>query len=115
MSENRREYFRVFFDYSIDGDIIRQGDGSLSVKIENISVGGLRFTSSYILDLEEKVICSFNIFNSSFSIDGLIVHKYKKSNYTEYGVMFNIDPDTFSQLFKQLNYYQMRQIKGFEE
>lgn len=115
MSENRREYFRVFFDQTISGKISIRGGDSLPIDIHNMSAGGLIFISTIHLPINEKVECSFNIFESSFLLDGSIVRKSTKRDYVEYGVRFTVNQDTSSQLFKQLNYYQMRQRKGFEE
>ena len=113
MSENRREFFRVIFDRFINGEVsIDDTDSFFPVKIDNMSVGGLEFNSSLDIPMNEKVECKFHILESQFSIDGSIVRKSAKTSYFDYGVVFTIDQDTSSQLFKQLNYYQIRQRKG---
>lgn len=111
MSENRREFFRVIFDRTINGDITINGE-NLPIKIDNVSVGGLEFNSPIDISMDQKLECSFNILESFFKIDGSIVRKAAKSNYFGYGVVFDIDQETSSLLFKQLNFYQIRQRKG---
>jgi len=112
MSENRREFFRVIFDRFINGKVSMDEAESFPVKIDNMSVGGLEFNSSIEIPMHKRVQCSFNILESSFVIDGSIVRRNPKINYIEYGVVFEIDLETSSQLFKQLNFYQIRQRKG---
>lgn len=112
MSENRREFFRVEFDHFINGEISIQEGAYFQVKIDNISVGGMSFVSQAQILMHESVECRFNILDRSFSIEGTIVRKSVKMNYTEYGVTFEIDQEAASDLFKQLNYYQIRQRRG---
>ena len=88
-----------------------EGD-SFQIKIDNMSVGGLEFNSSIDIPMHKKVECSFNILENAFVIDGSIVRKAPKTNYVVYGVAFDIDQETSSHLFKQLNFYQIRQRKG---
>ena len=109
MSDNRREYFRVAFDHLINGEISIQSGAFAGIKIDNLSVGGMSFVSDAQLLMHEKVLCRFTILERSFSIKGVIVRKSIKTNYTVYGVEFNIDPETASALFQQLNFYQIRQ------
>lgn len=112
MSENRREFFRVVFDHFIIGEIAVQEGAFVPVKIDNISVGGMSFISQEQIMMHEKVASRFKVLEGSFLIDGMIVRKSIQANYTEYGVEFDIDPETASDLFKQLNFYQIRQRKG---
>ncbi|WP_075619412.1 PilZ domain-containing protein [Paenisporosarcina indica] len=111
MSENRREFFRVIFDRTISGEVSIYGK-NLPIKIDNVSVGGLEFNSPIDIPMHQKVECSFNILEVSFSIDASIVRKATKNTYFAYGVVFDIDQETSSLLFKQLNFYQIRQRKG---
>ncbi len=112
MSENRREFFRVIFDHFINGEVSFYGGTFFPVKMDNISVGGMSFISQMQIPMHEKIECQFNILDRSFLIDGVIVRKSIKINYAEYGVEFEIDQETASTLFKQLNYYQIRKIRG---
>lgn len=112
MSENRREFFRVIFHESVNGKITRLGQAPMSVNIENISVNGMRFTSPVNIPMGERLECSFDIMENSFLIEGTIARKMTKNDRTEYGIGFNIDQEMSSELFKQLNYYQIRQRKG---
>ena len=113
MSENRREYFRVIFHQSINGEVAMHGDTHfVPVEIENVSVRGLKFISSMDIGINNKVTCSFKIMDGSFLLDGSIIRKSRRTHDIEYGVGFDVDQDTSSQLFKQLNYYQIRQRKG---
>lgn len=112
MSENRRDFFRVMFDQFINGEISIQEGASIPVKIDNMSVGGMGFISHIEIPMHEKLECHFTILECSFLIDAVIVRKSRKMNYVEYGVEFEINQETSSNLFKQLNYYQIRQRKG---
>lgn len=113
MSKNRREFFRVDFDGLIDGEIRREGwEEALPIEIENVSAGGLVFYSPEEFPMDEKVECSFSILGRPFLLDGSIVRKTKKMVMNEHGVAFTVDQGTSSELFKQLNYYQIRQRKG---
>lgn len=112
MSNNRREFFRVIFHESVNGKITRLGEAAMPVVVDNISVMGMRFTSPVNIPIDEKVKCSFDILDSSFLLEGKIVRKSTKPDRIEYGIGFNIDQETSSHLFKQLNYYQIRQRKG---
>ncbi|WP_033543172.1 PilZ domain-containing protein [Planococcus sp. CAU13] len=112
MSENRREFFRVIFHESVNGKIARLGEAQLSVEVDNISVNGMRFTSPVNIPMGERVVCSFDILEKSFLIEGTIVRKSTRNDRVEYGIGFQIDQETSSELFKHLNYYQIRQRKG---
>jgi hypothetical protein len=112
MSENRREFFRVEFDRFINGEIAIQEGALFPVKITNMSAGGMNFISAAQMLMHEKIECRFTILERTFLIKGFIVRKAIKVNYTEYGMEFKLDQETASALFKQLNYYQIRQRKG---
>ena len=112
MSDNRREFFRVEFEHFINGEISIQEGAFMPVKIDNISVGGMSFNSQAQMMMHETIECRFTILDRTFLIEGIIVRKSIKMNYVEYGVEFEIDQETASTLFKQLNYYQIRQRKG---
>ncbi|RNF38737.1 PilZ domain-containing protein [Planococcus salinus] len=111
MSDNRREFFRLVFDRMIEGEISVQEQAPVLMKIDNISVGGLGFVSALDIAMPENVECGFNLLGHSFLIRGKIIRKVPQTNYIEYGVGFDIDQDTASELFKQLNYYHIRQRK----
>lgn len=112
MSENRREFFRVEFDHFINGEMSIQGGGFTPIKIDNISAGGMGFISQAQALMNEKVECRFTILDQTFLIESTVVRKSVKLNYAEYGVAFEINQQTASDLFKQLNFYQIRQRKG---
>lgn len=113
MSKNRREFFRVDFDGLIDGEIKREGwEETVPIEIENVSAGGLVFYSPEEFPMDEKVECRFSILGRPFLLEGSIVRKTKKMVMNEHGVEFTVDQGTSSELFKQLNYYQIRQRKG---
>lgn len=113
MNENRREFFRVGFEGLIDGEIRRAGwEEAMPIEIENVSAGGLAFYSPEEIPLDEKVECLFNIMGQPFLLEGWIVRKSRKMVMNEHGVEFKVDQGTSSELFKQLNYYQIRQRKG---
>ncbi|RBW67836.1 PilZ domain-containing protein [Bacillus taeanensis] len=116
MAENRREFFRVLFNPLINGEVsIIEGGSFISVKIDNLSICGMGFISNIDIPMHQKVECSFNILDSSFTVEGFIIRKNAQTNYVEYGVAFEIDQETSSELFKQLNYYQIRQRRGHLE
>ncbi|RLQ90981.1 PilZ domain-containing protein [Planomicrobium sp. Y74] len=112
MSENRREFFRVIFHESVNGKITRLGEAPMSIVVDNISVNGMRFTSPVNIPMGERLECSFEILEQAFLLEGTIVRKSTRNDRVEYGVGFTIDQETSSQLFKHLNYYQIRQRKG---
>lgn len=113
MSENRREFFRVVFHQSINGEISLDGAiFFMPVEIENVSVRGLKFISSMDIPLERQVTCRFEILGSPFLLEGSIIRKSIRLHDIEYGVGFEVSQNTSSELFKQLNYYQIHQRKG---
>lgn len=112
MTENRREFFRIFLNGTVEGHISVGGSGFEPLEIEDISVKGLRFLSTEDLSREETVCCSFAILEEEFLVEGKIVRKAAKDNRFEYGISFDTDQRTASTLFKQLNYYQIRLRKG---
>ncbi|WP_298829680.1 PilZ domain-containing protein [uncultured Planococcus sp.] len=114
MDNNRREFFRLWFDDSIEGQVSVNGGELVPVKIYNVSAGGLGFYSTISSALNEVITCHFKILEGSFVLAGSIVRKIprKEKDTIEYGVEFSVDQGTSSELFKQLNYYQIRQRKG---
>lgn len=113
MSENRREFFRVFFNQALNGKVSIYGGKFFPVDIYDVSAGGLVFSSALDIPLGESVRCSFEILDSAFLIDGSIVRKATGVDIVECGVEFSVDQGTSSELFKQLNHYQIRQRKSF--
>jgi hypothetical protein len=111
MSENRREYFRVNFNQSISGQMLIRGEDSMYINIDNVSVKGLGFISSVEIPLLEKVECRFEILDNPFQMEGSIIRKSRNLNDIAYGIDFVDDKAKSSQLFKQLNAYQIRQRK----
>lgn len=112
MSENRREYFRVNFERSLNGELLINGGDSMHINIDNLSVKGLGFISSIEIPLHVKVECRFEILDSPFQLEGSIIRKVRNTDEITYGIDFVVDKETSSQLFKQLNTYQIRQRKG---
>lgn len=112
MHRNNREFFRVFFKKPISGKVLRKAMEPLDIEIENISAGGLAFTSPENVLVGEALECSFSILDAPFSLEGKIVRKAKVMDHFEYGVSFTVDQGSSSELFKELNYYQIRLRKG---
>ncbi len=112
MSENRREFFRVNFERSLSGQLLVHGGESMFLSIDNLSVKGLGFSSSIEIPLLAKVECRFEILDIPFTMDGSIIRKSRKTDEIEYGIDFVVDKEKSSQLFKQLNAYQIRQRRG---
>jgi len=112
MGENRREFFRVVFNQAVNGKVSVYGGRFLPIEIYNVSVGGLTFSSALNIPLQESVNCSFHILDSVFLLEGSIVRKSTRGDTVEYGMEFSVNQGTSSELFKQLNYYQIRQRKG---
>jgi len=112
MSENRREYFRVNFNESLNGEIILPEGDSMFVSIENLSVKGMGFNSSVEIPLYAQVACKFEILDSPFVIAGSIIRKFREAEEIQYGIDFDVNNEITSQLFKLLNTYQIRQKKG---
>lgn len=115
MSENRREFFRVFLKPASHGKIAAANGEFMPIEIEDISVKGMKFSSHMDFLIEQKIQCSFTVLDMEFLIEGAIVRKISKNDFHEYGVGFLIDQQAASRLFKQLNYYQIRQRKGINE
>jgi len=113
MSENRREFFRVTFNQALNGKVSVYGDKFLPVEIYDVSAGGLVFSSTLNIPLGESVRCSFEILDSPFMLEGSVVRKATGVDVVECGVEFAVNQGASSELFKQLNYYQIRQRKSF--
>lgn len=113
MSENRREFFRVVFNQALSGKVSVYGGNFLPVEIFDVSAGGLVFSSPLNLPIGESVSCSFELLEKDFLIEGSIVRKATGSDVVKCGVEFSVNQGTSSELFKQLNYYQIRQRKSF--
>ena len=112
MSENRREYFRVNFKESLNGEIVFTEGDTMFVYIENLSVKGMGFNSSIEIPLYARVGCRFELLDSPFLIEGSIIRKLRETNEIQYGIDFEVDREKSSQLFKALNTYQIHQRKG---
>ncbi|MDJ0331371.1 PilZ domain-containing protein [Planococcus sp. S3-L1] len=113
MSENRREFFRVIFNQALNGKVSVYGGSFLPVEIYDVSAGGLVFSSVLNIPLGESVRCSFELVDSAFLIEGTVVRKATGIDVVECGVEFSVDQGTSSELFKQLNHYQIRNRKSF--
>lgn len=113
MSQNRREFFRVNFNNALEGEILIPDHDFLAVKIYDLSAKGLRFLSSFVMPLQTNLECRFKFLNNSFLVDGTIVRTDANHGEIEYGVEFDIDHDTYTELFKELNNYLIRQRKSY--
>ncbi|TWT27845.1 PilZ domain-containing protein [Planomicrobium sp. CPCC 101110] len=113
MSQNRREFFRVNFNNALEGEILIPEHEFLIVKIHDLSAKGLKFLSSFSMPLKTNLECRFKFLNSSFLVDGIIVRKGENNGENEYGVEFDIDQDTYTELFQELNHYLIRQRKSY--
>ncbi|HSO57837.1 MAG TPA: PilZ domain-containing protein [Paenisporosarcina sp.] len=112
MSENRREYFRVNFKETLNGEIVFTEGDTMFVCIENLSVKGMGFNSAIEIPLYARVGCRFEILDSPFLIEGSIIRKVREATEIQYGIDFEVDREISSQLFKVLNTYQIHQRKG---
>lgn len=70
MDNNRREFFRLWFDDSIEGQVSFKGGKLVPVKIYNISAGGLGFYSKVSSALNESIICHFKVLDGKFVLAG---------------------------------------------
>ncbi|MCD8510274.1 MAG: PilZ domain-containing protein [Bacillus sp. (in: Bacteria)] len=89
----------------LDGKITVYGGEYYYIRIDNISVGGMKFMSTVDIPIGTVIECRFNILDSSFRIFAAIVHKYTMVSDVEYRVKFDIDRRTTTELFQQLNKY----------
>jgi len=106
--ENRREFFRLNFDIFIEGEII-ESERTIPINIENISAGGIGFLADDLFSINDRVKCSFSILDKSFLIDAIIIRKNATvKDLYEYGARFKINQDIASELFKQINFYEIR-------
>ncbi|TWT03710.1 PilZ domain-containing protein [Planomicrobium sp. CPCC 101079] len=112
MDNNQREFFRVRFNKPLEGEVSILNKDPFQIEIHDVSVKGLRFSSDVDLPLHKDLMCSFSILDCSFKMKGSIVRKSPERKGIDYGVILKQDPVTFSELFKQLNYYQIRKRKG---
>lgn len=115
MSENRREFFRVSFNQALSGKVSVYGGSFLPIQIYDVSAGGLVFSSPLNLPIGESVCCSFELLEKDFLLEGAIVRKATGVDVVECGVEFSVSQGASSELFKQLNYYQIRQRKSLLE
>jgi c-di-GMP-binding flagellar brake protein YcgR len=112
VSDNRREFFRVSFVRAISGKIANPEKHEALVDISSLSAGGLVFTAYFEFALHEKVLCSFELLDEPFQLEGTVIRKRAKEYDWEYAVQFTAGQKTSSQLFKQLNTYQIRKRKS---
>ncbi|MBU9672580.1 PilZ domain-containing protein [Planococcus sp. CP5-4] len=112
MGDNRREFFRVSFIRAIDGKVVVPEREEVLVDISSLSAGGLVFTAYLDFALHEQVICSFELLDEPFELEGKIIRKLAKEHNFEYAVQFNAGQRSVSKLFQQLNTYQIRKRKS---
>ncbi|MCM3387850.1 EAL domain-containing protein [Ureibacillus chungkukjangi] len=87
--------------------------GKTEVIIDNISPGGLKFTSNMQLPVRSDVFYQFEtmIVNSKIVVNGYIVWKNEsKDGFFEYGVKFSIDDNERDELLKILEKFS-RELK----
>lgn len=108
-NSNRREFFRVYFNEPMDGEIVVDEE-TIPINIVNMSAGGVGFVTPRDLSEEANVNVSFSILEKPFQIAGHIKRKLNKSTF-EYGVEFEMDLKTSSELFQHLNFYVIRNRK----
>lgn len=111
MKGNRREFFRVDFNPMLDGKVTVYGGEYYFIRIENISVGGMKFMSAVDIPIGTVIECRINILDKPFKIFATIIHKYTKVSDVEYRVKFDNDRKTTTELFQQLNKYLIVQRK----
>ncbi|BAU26680.1 PilZ domain-containing protein [Aneurinibacillus soli] len=116
--QEKRQFFRLTLKNPLISDvtIIRVKEnaietGSANVLIEDISAGGLRFTSNVLLPVTPQIILEFEttILNQMVKFPGYIV--WKKSSETglqEYGVQFTIDNEQFPNITSILHQLEVR-------
>jgi hypothetical protein len=83
--------------------------GKSSVLIEDISIGGLRYSSTLKLPVRDDVILQFDfkLLSEVIQVKGHIVWKEENDDITEYGIEFIINEKDRSNLTKVLNSFNL--------
>lgn len=118
----RRTYFRLQFNPPIRAEmtIVRvKGQtietGIVSILIEDLSAGGLRFLSNLKIPATEHIILEFQItlLGQFIKLLGYVVRSIPITEEIEaYGVMFTIDENKHNQVTQLLNLTALRQRKN---
>jgi len=112
--ENRRKYFRVKLDYPLTADMtivkFKNKDinlGSSKVIIEDISLGGLKYTANLNLPIQSDMIIQFNtvILGKELQFVGKNVWKLEIDDLYEYGfecIFSEVERDRFALIFNKI-------------
>lgn len=112
-NENRRNYFRIYFETPLCGSmtisLINEkpvNTGKTRVCIEDISASGLRFFSTIKIPISQNIIIDFktDILNENKQFSGYVVRKYEvEEDIWEYGIRFVAVERTSSEYLLILN------------
>lgn len=95
----------VSFMYIVQIKGIQMKSKHKPVLIDDISPGGVKFTTDLSLPVGEQVILGFHlhILNQWITLEGCVVWSRKFENLYEYGVKLRLDPAERIHLIKLLN------------
>lgn len=119
--ENRRKGFRLPFTHPLVGTmtiVSYQGKevkmGKTSVLIEDIGIGGIRFTSNINLPVSPDIILEFEteILNEKLQLPGNIVWKETTGEFLQYGIQFALSEIEQNKFVKLLNQLEIKMRKN---
>ncbi|WP_138418596.1 EAL domain-containing protein [Aquibacillus sediminis] len=116
--ENKREYFRLSFEYPLGADMTvnrvagkKVQMGSTEVLIEDISAGGLRFISNVKLPARKDWVLSFHteVMEQSPTMYGHIVWQHElEDGIYRYGLMFTYEEKDKENMIQLVNKLQVK-------
>ena len=116
-TSERREYFRIDFEYPLEAFMTvselngkKVQLGNTRVLFENIGPGGLRFLSNIKLPARSDIRLKFQmkIMDEELILYGKIVHDSEQDNLYRYGIEFIVDEQQREQLIKLFNQFQLQ-------
>ncbi len=118
ISENRREYYRINMQFPLCSGMTiisfkgkKVSLGHSKALIEDISIGGMRFTTNVEFPVQPDIILEFKtkIMNEVVKTNGVIVWKQEiGENLYQYGLEFNISELERDHLSQMLNTFTLK-------
>jgi hypothetical protein len=117
VTEERRNYFRIAFQYPLEAFMTvseinekKINLGNTNVLMENIGPGGLCFVSNIKLPTRSDILLKFEIeiFHEELILYGRIVRCLERDHLYEYGIKIVTDQQQRAHLIKQFNQFQVQ-------
>ncbi len=118
ITENRREYYRINMQFPLCSGMTiisfkgkKVSLGQSKALIEDISIGGMRFTTNVEFPVQPDITLEFKtkIMNETIKTNGVIVWKQETGeNLYQYGLEFNIGELERDHLSKTLNTFSLK-------